>query len=76
MNIDNILCRMFAGSTVSAEERAAVVTEVRARVAVGEKGADLPIALGALGVDYTAACEAVIAGDTAATLALLDAVEA
>lgn len=76
MNIDRILCRLLEGSSVSEDQRAAVLAHVRQRVEAGEKGDDLPIAMEALGINYEAACKAVQSEDKASQLELLAAVGA
>lgn len=73
--MDNLICKMLEGTEVTFEEQKLVLEHVKARIANGEQGDDIPIAMEALGCNYTDAVEAVSSRDKDAAIALLNAVE-
>lgn len=72
MSIDKTLCNLLQGAPVCAADRAAAVAAVRERITREEQGADLAVAMEALGCNYDAACDAVFAGNIEGAMRLLD----
>lgn len=70
--MDKIICKMMECLPVTLEERNAVVEDLKARIANGERGDDVPIVMEVLGCDYESAHAAVVSGDKDAVMALLD----
>lgn len=69
--MDKIICKMMECLPVTMEERYAVAEDLKARIANGEQGDDIPIVMEVLGCDYESAHAAVVSGDKDAVMALL-----